>query len=147
MSRNSDSPVQTQMAAAVFSSPLGREHYGNDGMEGVKPSRRRVFVQTETGCVLGMDLDRGDNAHTLKRRLQIALDVPVEGSSLTFGDMVLKNDLSAVRNDSPLLLTRNHIHRCSSSPCLSPTGKDMQQRDQSGPIQILGHSVSFKKTK
>ncbi|PWA91646.1 phosphoinositide 4-kinase gamma 7 [Artemisia annua] len=135
------------MAAAVFNSPVGREHFGNDGMKGVKPSRRRVFVQTETGCVLGMDLDQGDNAHTLKRRLQIALNVPVEGSSLAFGDMVLKNDLSAVRNDSPLLLTRNHIHRCSSSPCLSPTGKDMQQRDQSGPIEILGHSVSFKKTK
>ncbi|GJX69829.1 hypothetical protein Tco_0305556, partial [Tanacetum coccineum] len=29
-------------------------------MEGVKPSCRRcVFVQTGTGCVLGMDLDRG----------------------------------------------------------------------------------------
>nr|GEZ16263.1 phosphatidylinositol 4-kinase gamma 7-like [Tanacetum cinerariifolium]GEZ23593.1 phosphatidylinositol 4-kinase gamma 7-like [Tanacetum cinerariifolium] len=136
------------MAAAVFNSPLGREHYGNDGMEGVKPSStRRVFVQTETGCVLGMDLDRGDNAHTVKRRLQIALSLPVEESSLTFGDMVLKNDLSAVRNDSPLLLTRNHIHRCSSSPCLSPTGRDMQQRDKSGPIEILGHSISFKKTK
>lgn len=148
MSCNSDSPVQTQMAVAVFNSPLGREYHGNDGMEGVKPSgRRRVFVQTETGCVLGMDLDRSDNAHTVKRRLQIALNVPVEESSLTFGDMVLKNDLSAIRNDSPLLLTRNLIHRSSSSPCLSPTGRDMQQRDRSGPIEILGHSSSFKKTK
>ncbi|GJX69831.1 hypothetical protein Tco_0305558 [Tanacetum coccineum] len=94
-----------------------------------------------------MDLDRGDNAHTVKRRLAMALSVPVEESSLTFGDMVLKNDISVVRNDSPLILTRNHIHRCSSSPCLSPTGRDMQQRDQSGPIEILGHSVSFKSPK
>ncbi|KAI3729618.1 hypothetical protein L6452_18279 [Arctium lappa] len=148
MSRNLESPVQTQMAVAVFNSPLGREYHGNNGMEGVKPSgRRRVFVQTETGCVLGMELDRSDNAHTVKRRLQIALNVPVEESSLTFGDMVLKNDLSAIRHDSPLLLTRNLIHRSSSSPCLSPTGRDMQQRDQSGPIEILGHSSSFKKTK
>nr|GEV71836.1 phosphatidylinositol 4-kinase gamma 5-like [Tanacetum cinerariifolium] len=82
---------RTQMAAAVFNSPLEREHYGNDGMEGVKRScRRHVFVQTETGRVLGMDLDRGDNAHTVKRRLPIPLNVLVEESSLTFGDMVLK---------------------------------------------------------
>nr|GEY36357.1 hypothetical protein [Tanacetum cinerariifolium] len=110
------SQFQTQMAAAVSNSPLGREHYGNDGMEGVKPSyRRRVFVQTETDRVLGMDLDRGDNAHTVKRRLPIALSVPIEESSLTFGDMVRKNDLSA--------------------------------SDQSGPTEILGHSVSFKNPK
>ena len=61
--------------------------------------------------------------------------------------MVLKNDLSAIRNDSPLLLTRNLLHRSSSTPCLSPTGRDIQHRDQSGPIEILGHSGSFSKTK
>ncbi|CAH1424184.1 unnamed protein product [Lactuca virosa] len=143
MSRN---PVETQMAVAVFNSPLGREHHVNNGMESTKPSgRRRVFVQTETGCVLGMELDRSDNAHTVKRRLQIALNVSVEESSLTFGDMILKNDLSAIRNDSPLLLTRNLnlIHRSSSSPCLSPTSKDIQQHngDRSGPIEILGFST------
>nr|XP_043607680.1 phosphatidylinositol 4-kinase gamma 5-like [Erigeron canadensis] len=147
-SRNLESPVQTQMAVAAFSSPLGKEYHRTDGMVGVKSSgRRRVFVQTETGCVLGMELDRSDNAHTVKRRLQIALNVPVDESSLTFGDMVLKNDLSAVRNDSPLLLTRNSIHRSSSSPCLSPTGRDMQQGDRSGPIEILGNASSFNKTK
>lgn len=143
MSRN---PVETQMAVAVFNSPLGREHHANNGMESTKPSgRRRVFVQTETGCVLGMELDRSDNAHTVKRRLQIALNVSVEESSLTFGDMILKNDLSAIRNDSPLLLTRNLnlLHRSSSSPCLSPTSKDIQQHngDRSGPIEILGFST------
>lgn len=97
-----------------------------------------MFVQTDTGCVLGIELDRGDNAHTVKRKLQVALNVPTEESSLTFGDRVLKNDLSDVRNDSPLLLTRNLIHRSSSTPCLSPTGKDLQHRDRSGPIEILG---------
>ncbi|KAI3719947.1 hypothetical protein L6452_20853 [Arctium lappa] len=143
-----DSPVQTQMAVAVFRSPLGREYHENNRMEGVKPTgRRRVFVQTESGCVLGMELDRSDNAHMVKRRLQIALNFPIEESSLSFGDMILNNDLSAIRNDSPLLLTRNVLHRSSSTPCLSPTGRDIHQRDQSGPVEILGHSSSFVRTK
>lgn len=138
MSRKLDSPVQTQMAVAVMrTSPLGKQPAG----------RRRVFVQTEKGCVLGMELDRGDNAHTVKRRLQLALNVPTEESSLTFGDIVLKNDLSAVRNDSPLLLTRNLMHRSSSTPCLSPTGRDIQQRDKSGPIEILGQSNRLDRMK
>jgi hypothetical protein len=144
MSHKSDSPVQTQMAVAVFRSPLGREYLEQKSMGGKQSSgKRRVFVQTESGCVLGMELDRSDNAHTVKRRLQIALNVPTEESSLTFGDVVLKNDLSAVRNDSALLLTRNLMHRSSSTPCLSPTGRDMQQRDKSGPIELLGQSSSL----
>ncbi|KAK7309916.1 hypothetical protein RJT34_07043 [Clitoria ternatea] len=143
MSRKLDSPVQTQMAVAVIrSSPLGREYHGKQ-----PAGRRRVFVQTDKGCVLGMELDRGDNAHTVKRRLQLALNVPIEESSLTFGDIVLKNDLSAVRNDSPLLLTRNLMHRSSSTPCLSPTGRDIQQRDRSGPIEILGQSNKLDRIK
>lgn len=138
MSRELDSPVQTQMAVAIPNGPCPGEYHGNTGMEGKPSRRRRVFVQTETGSVLGMELDRSDNAHTVKRRLQLALNVPTEESSLTFGDLVLNNDLSAVRNDSPLLLTRNCLHRSSSTPCLSPTGKNLQQRDRSGPIEILG---------
>ncbi|CAA0822476.1 Phosphatidylinositol 4-kinase gamma 7 [Striga hermonthica] len=94
-----------------------------------------------------MELDRSDNAHTVKRRLQLALNFPIEESSLTFGDMILKNDLSAVRNDSPLLLTRNLMHRSSSTPCLSPTGRDVQLKELGGMIEILGHSTSFSKTK
>ncbi|KAL0408775.1 UNVERIFIED_CONTAM: Phosphatidylinositol 4-kinase gamma 7 [Sesamum radiatum] len=148
MSPNLDSPVQTEMAVAVFKSPLGGGDYrGTNRMESKPTGRRRVFVQTETGCVLGMELDRSDSAHTVKRRLQLALNFPIEESSLTFGDMVLKNDLTAIRNDSPLLLTRNFLHRSSSTPCLSPTGRDIQQRDQSGPIEILGHSTRFTKSK
>ncbi|XP_010528002.1 PREDICTED: phosphatidylinositol 4-kinase gamma 7-like isoform X2 [Tarenaya hassleriana] len=158
MSRNLDSPVQTQMAVAVFRTPLSGEFHGANKMEEKQhkqqqqqqqqpAGRRRVFVQTETGCVLGMELDRSDNVHTVKRRLQIALNFPTEESSLTFGDMVLKNDLSAVRNDSPLLLKRNLMHRSSSTPCLSPTGRDLQQKDRSGPIEILGHSDCFSSVK
>ncbi|CAL0308040.1 unnamed protein product [Lupinus luteus] len=139
MSHKLESPVQTQMAVAVTRSPLSREYHGNQGLGGKQSTtgRRRVFVQTDRGCVLGMELDRTDNAHTVKRRLQVALNVSTEESSLTFGDIVLKNDLSAIRNDS-LLLTRNLMHRSSSTPCLSPTGRDLQPKDKSGPIEILG---------
>ncbi|CAN8305306.1 unnamed protein product [Cochlearia groenlandica] len=141
------------MALAVFKAPLKGEFHGARKMEGKQykhhllhqesSGRRRVFVQTETGCVLGMDLDRSDNVHTVKKRLQIAFNFPTEESSLTFGDMVLKSDLSGVRNDSPLLLKRNLMHRSSSTPCLSPTGNDLQRKDLSGPIEILSHSHCF----
>ncbi|GKD68782.1 phosphatidylinositol 4-kinase gamma 7-like protein [Tanacetum coccineum] len=98
------------MAITVFKSPLGREHYGNDGMERVKPSCRIcVFVQTKTSIVFRMDLYRGDNAHTVKRRLLIALSVPVEECSLTFGDMVLKNDIILVA-EMPEVLWVHYDH-------------------------------------
>ncbi|KAI4375265.1 hypothetical protein MLD38_013155 [Melastoma candidum] len=136
------------MAAAALRRALSGEYRSSDGMDRKSPAKRRVFVQTETGCVMGLELDTIDNAHTVKRRLQIALNVPTEECSLMYGDMVLKNDLSAVRNDSPLLLAKNVMHRSISSPCLSPSGKDLQQRDHSGPIEILGfsnHSSESKK--
>ncbi|KAK8993993.1 hypothetical protein V6N11_008204 [Hibiscus sabdariffa] len=127
-----DSPVQTQMAVAVSNGVCNGEY---------RARTRRVFVQTETGCVLGLELDRNDNAHTVKRKIQIAFNVPTDESSLTFGDRTLNNDLSAIRNDSPLLLTRNVMHRSSSTPCLS--GENLQQRDQSSLIEILGCSARF----
>lgn len=114
MSPNLDSPVQTQMAVAVCKSSLGGGYHRNKMMEGKPASWRRVFVQTETGCVVGIELDLSDNVHTVKRRLQVALNFPTEESCLTFGDTVLKNDLSAIRNYSPLLLTWNSLHRSSS---------------------------------
>ncbi|KAL6577739.1 Phosphatidylinositol 4-kinase gamma 7 [Orobanche minor] len=148
MSPNCDRPVQTEMAVAVFKNSLGGSEYrGANRIEGKQTGRRRVFVQTETGCVLGVELDRSDNLHTVKRRLQVAVNFPIEESSLTFGDVVLKNDLSAVRKDSPLLLTRNLMHRSSSTPCLSPTSRDVQQKEQGGMIEILGHSARFAKTR
>ncbi|XP_031479273.1 phosphatidylinositol 4-kinase gamma 5-like [Nymphaea colorata] len=146
MSPNLESPVQTQMAVAVLKSPLGGEYHGKQSER--KPAgRRRVFVQTDTGSVLGIELERGDNAHTVKRKLQLALHVPTEESSLTFGDLILKNDLSAVRNDVALRLTKNVMHRSSSMPCLSPTGRDLQHRDRSGPIEILCCAEKCSKTK
>ncbi|KAG4190902.1 hypothetical protein ERO13_A07G058200v2 [Gossypium hirsutum] len=73
--------------------------------------------------------------------MQIALNVPTDESSLTFGDLTLNNDLSSIRNDSPLLLTRNTMHRSSSTPCLSPAWKNLQPRDGSGLVEILGCST------
>lgn len=148
MSPMLDSVVQTQMAVGVFSSSLRSEEYhGTNRMEGKPTGSRHAFVQTEMGCLLCMELERNDNAHTVKRRLQLALNFPIDGSSLTFGDMVLKNDLNSIHNDSPLSLTRNLLYRSSSTPCLSPTCSNNQQRDQSSLIEILGHSTSFAKTK
>jgi len=128
------------MAVAVLDRSFSSEYPASSRTEGRSLSWKRVFVQTDNGSVLGIELERGENAHTVKKKLQIALNVSTEESSLTFGDLVLNNDLSSIRNDSPLLLTRNQMHRSSSTPCLSPTGKDAQQPDRSGPIAILGCS-------
>ncbi|VVA92509.1 unnamed protein product [Arabis nemorensis] len=143
MTRKLDSPIQTQMSVALLKSPLTGEFHEFNKIGMKSPvGRRRVFVQTETGCLLGLELDRSDNAHTVKRKLQVALNFPTEESSLTFGDLVLNNDLTAIRNDSPLLLTRNNFHRSSSTPCLSPMRADLQQhRDESSSIEILGNSI------
>ncbi|XP_042451505.1 phosphatidylinositol 4-kinase gamma 5-like isoform X2 [Zingiber officinale] len=134
------------MAVAVLHSSSG-DFCGNRVCDAKPVGKRRVFVQTETGCVHVLQLDRRDNVHTVKRKLQIVLNVPTEESSLTFGDLELKNDLSAVRSDSPLLLTRNSMHRSCSTPCLSPTMKDFEQRDFGGPIEILGCSSCCARTK
>ncbi|PPD98117.1 hypothetical protein GOBAR_DD04859 [Gossypium barbadense] len=139
MASKLESPVQTQMAVSAFNSISNGQYHGNRILKPVRT--RRVFVQTETGCVLGLELDQNDNAHSVKRRMQIALNVPTDESSLTFGDLTLNNDLSAIRNDSPLLLTRNAMHRSSSTPCLSPAWKNLQPRDGSGLVEILGFST------
>eukprot|EP00252_Welwitschia_mirabilis_P027043 TRINITY_DN911_c0_g1_i1.p1 TRINITY_DN911_c0_g1~~TRINITY_DN911_c0_g1_i1.p1 ORF type:complete len:722 (-),score=149.56 TRINITY_DN911_c0_g1_i1:317-2482(-) len=142
-----DCPVQTRMPVAVgegATSVAGglRECQGLKSLMGKQQHtcRRRVFVQTDSGSVLGIELDRSDNAQTVKKKMQMALNVPAQESSLTFGDMVLKSDLSVVRNDAPLRLTRSIISRSSSTPCL-PLVTDSSgslQRDKSGPLEIIG---------
>lgn len=110
--------------------------------------RRRVFVQTETGCVMAMDLDRGDNAQTVKRRLQVAFNVPTNDVSLSFGDNILEHDLTSVQGKSPLLLMRNSMHRSCSTPCLNPscartdydTTAVRNGNDGSHLVEILGFS-------
>lgn len=147
MSPDVEKLVHDQMALATFKAPSRGEYGGNKKLERKLSLRRRVFVQTETGSVLGIELDSSDNAHTVKRKLRVAFNVPTEESSLLYGDMVLKNDLSAVRNDSPLLLTRNFMQRSSSTPCLSPNARDLQQKDLSSPVEILGCSIQQDRTK
>ncbi|RLN13102.1 hypothetical protein C2845_PM09G11260 [Panicum miliaceum] len=138
MSRNLESPVQTQMAVSALDRALSSEYPTKSISETKVGGWKRVFVQTDSGCVPAVQLDRGDNVHTVKRKLQVALNFPTEESSLTLGDRVLKNDLSTIRNDSPLLLTKTFMHRSSSTPCMSPTGKDLQQqRDRGCPIELL----------
>ncbi|XP_062228677.1 phosphatidylinositol 4-kinase gamma 5-like [Phragmites australis] len=139
MSRNLESPVQTQMAVSALDRAFSIEYPTKSRSETRASGWKRLFVQTDTGCVLAVQLDRGDNAHTVKRKLQVALNFPTEESSLTLGDRVIKNDLNTIRNDSPLLLTKSFMHRSSSTPCMSsPTGKDLQQqRDRSSPIELL----------
>ncbi|GLJ18136.1 hypothetical protein SUGI_0320420 [Cryptomeria japonica] len=127
------------MAVAVLDG-VNRQYDGFKKLDSRQTVRRRVFVQTDTGSVLGIELDRADNANTVKKKMQKALNVPTDESSLTFGDTVLKNDLSAVCNDAPLRLTRGSFHRSSSTPCLSPTVDGQPQRDRSGPVEIVGGS-------
>ncbi|KNA04974.1 hypothetical protein SOVF_194690 [Spinacia oleracea] len=132
------------MAAAALRGPISNETCLNSKtVEVNQAGRRRVFVQTENGCVLGIELDGCENARSVKKKLQFSLNVPTEETSLTCGDTVLKNDLSTVRNNSPLLLTRNCLHRSSSTPCLSPSVKNLHQRDESSPIEVIGCSTHF----
>lgn len=140
------------MAVEVLNCNQNRGEWYEDNIGEERPGlspvgMRRVFVQTDSGDVLGMELDRRDNAQTVKRKLQLALNVPADESSLTFGDMILKNDLAIVPRDSQLRLTKSMMHRSSSSPCLSPSGKTIPQWDEGGIIQILGHSSYFGRVK
>ncbi|OEL34292.1 Phosphatidylinositol 4-kinase gamma 6 [Dichanthelium oligosanthes] len=153
MSPNLDSAIKSQVPALLLRRLFGAsrrdeaKQLSRSPAPGAPVGRRRVFVQTETGCVLGMDLDRGDNAHTIKRRLQLALNVPTGETSLSFGDRILENDLSFIRPDSPLLLTRNSINRSCSTPCLCPVSKDFEQKDCSGLVEMLGCSSSCDRVK
>lgn len=137
MSPNLESPVQTQMAVAVHDYTLSSEYHSNRS-EGKPVGRRRhVFAQADTGCVLGIGLDEEDNVHTVKRKLQLAVNLPTGENSLAIGD------LSVIFNDPSPLLRQKFIYRSLSTPCLFPTGRDLQQRDQSGPIEILCCSSNY----
>ena len=63
---------QIQLSMAVFSSLANGESLEENRMKCKPAGRRRIFVQTYTGCVLAVDLDRDDNAHTVKRKLQVS---------------------------------------------------------------------------
>jgi hypothetical protein len=93
------------------------------------------------GNVLGIELDRADKVESVKKKVQAAFGVPTEQSTLVFGDQVLDKDLSEIRGDAPLLLTRG-IYRSSSTPCLSPRGRDFPQNSV---FEIVGGSKSSPK--
>jgi hypothetical protein len=113
--------------------------------------RRWVFMQTEASRVLGMDLNRGDNTHTVKRCLQLTLNMPNGETSLTFDDRILENDLSFIRSDSPPLLTRNSINRSPKllhpvpQPCLQ--GLRAQGLQRPGRDALLLHQLCLGEAK
>jgi len=74
------------MAVAVLDHNLGSDYPSKSIPRGGSLNCKRVFVQTDSGSVLGIELEPGENAHTVKKKLQLALNVPIEESSLTFGD-------------------------------------------------------------
>lgn len=139
MSSNS-SPVRLQVPV-----PVPDRVYGElPSMYRREMGLRRIFVQTDIGNVLGIEVDRDDRVQTIKKKLQVALCLPTEQSALTFGDVVLEHDFNEVRNDSPLLLTRG-LYRTSSTPCLSPSGQ--RSKDRSKPLEIVGGSHGCPKVR
>eukprot|EP00249_Psilotum_nudum_P021801 c28254_g1_i1 orf=866-3013(+) len=137
MSPNAESPVQTQVAIPVPEGVLRRGKHKNWNISRRHSACRRVFVQTDTGCVIGIELDEADNVQTVKKKMQSMLNVPTDQTALVFGDTVLKNDLSELRNDAPLLLTRG-LQRSISTPCFSPAYDSHIHVDSSQPLEIVG---------
>lgn len=139
MASNS-SPVRLQAPVPV----PNRVYGGVPSMYRRETGLRRIFVQTDIGNVLGIEVDRDDRVQTIKKKVQDALCLPTEQSALTFGDVVLEHDFNEVRNDSPLLLTRG-LYRTSSTPCLSPIGQNC--KDRSKPLEIVGGSHGCPKVR
>ncbi|KAL4179123.1 hypothetical protein AMTRI_Chr13g118460 [Amborella trichopoda] len=127
------------MALVIKERVVGsREFHRFKNLARTEKCRRQVFVQTDAGSVLGIELDRTDNAQNVKTKMQMALNVPIEESSITFGVISLSNGLSVVKNDSPLRLTPSHMHRSSSTPCFSSSSTYNDVMDLSPPLEIIG---------
>ncbi|KAH9329215.1 hypothetical protein KI387_001323 [Taxus chinensis] len=107
---------------------------------------RRIYVQTDIGNVLGIEVDRDDRVQTIKKKLQEVLCLPTEQSALTFGDMVLEHDFNEVRNDYPILLTRG-LYRTSSTPSISPVVEKLNFKDRNKPLEIIGGSHGCPKVR
>uniref|UniRef100_A0A7I4EYQ7 1-phosphatidylinositol 4-kinase n=1 Tax=Physcomitrium patens TaxID=3218 RepID=A0A7I4EYQ7_PHYPA len=143
MPPNAPGPVQVRKPVAVADTVNGH----SVGRNGVHPNAcrqvggRRIFVQTYAGNVLGIELDRADKVESVKKKVQAAFNIPTEQSTLVFGDHVLDKDLSAISSDAPVLL-RKGIYRSSSTPCLSPSSRDVRQ---SSVFEIVGGLKHSKK--
>lgn len=66
------------MAVAVPDHTFNNGYSSKNQIEGRSLSWKRVFVQTDKGSVLGIELERGENAHTVKKKLQLALIFPLK---------------------------------------------------------------------
>ncbi|KAJ7279823.1 hypothetical protein O6H91_Y377300 [Diphasiastrum complanatum] len=84
MPPNVQSPVRIPKAMAVLDASYGGmgRNFQNFHMREV--GRRRIFVQVDTGNVLGLELDRDEKPQSVKKRVQAALCVPTEQSSPSF---------------------------------------------------------------
>lgn len=143
MSAKLDVPIGTQMPVAGFNG-LCNGKFSNGRTSGRLSGKRQILAPNETGSVLGIELDKGDNLHTIKRRLQLAFSVPTDESSLMFGNLRLNNDLGVVQNESSLLLTRNVMHKSSSTPSLTPTENNHCVRDEIDSVEALGSDSAVK---
>ncbi|XP_057868860.1 phosphatidylinositol 4-kinase gamma 6 [Cryptomeria japonica] len=139
---SSSSPVRLQAPAPV----LDRVPSGVSSMYRREMGLRRLFVQTDIGNVLGIEVDRDDKVQTIKKKLQVALCLPTEQSALTFGDVVLEHDFNEVRNDSPILLIRG-LYRTSSTPCISPVVGKINSKGRNKPLEIIGGSHGCPKVR
>ncbi|PON31572.1 hypothetical protein PanWU01x14_368890, partial [Parasponia andersonii] len=77
LSPDVDKLVPDHIELATFKAPPRDEYCGNKKIQRTLSLRRRVFVQTETGSVLDIELDRNNNAHMVKRKLQVAFNIPM----------------------------------------------------------------------
>jgi hypothetical protein len=109
--------------------------------------RRRIFIQTELGDVLGLEVDRADKAGSLKKKIQAALNIPTEQLDLVCGDLILEKELTELRRDAPILLTRGGLSRSQSSPCLTPPGKSYLAEDRGKVIEVVGGLSCARKLK
>ncbi|MCO5563688.1 hypothetical protein L7F22_017335 [Adiantum nelumboides] len=132
-----DTPVKTRFPLPVPDGSLNGGRTGSGSFCAKPPACRRIFVQTDTGSVLGIELDQTDSVQTVKKKMQTFLNVPTEQTNLTFGSTVLKSDLSEVRNDSPLLLTRE-LQRSLSTPCFFHPSDAQVQMDCGRPFEVVG---------
>ncbi|KAH7276844.1 hypothetical protein KP509_39G024400 [Ceratopteris richardii] len=132
-----DTPVKTRFPVPFGDGLLGVGRTSSENIHTRPPVSRRIFVQTETGSVLGLELDQTDNAQTVKKKMQTILNVPTEQTNLVFGSTILKSDLSELRNDSPLLLTRE-LQRSLSTPCFFHPSDAQVKMDTGQPFEVVG---------
>lgn len=89
--------------------------------------------------MLGLEVDRAEKACSIKKKLQTAFNIPTEQSALVCGDLVLEKELTEVRRDAPVLLTRGVLSRSQSSPCLTPpSARSFLKQDQGKVIEVVG---------